>query len=123
MAKFEGNYEAFRYTPVANLDTNSVVTVGNLIGVTRDKCAAGDTIMAFLTAPKSVYSFPLATAAEAAVDQGSLMKVASGVAAAASAGDTAIGILFEGIAVGDTEALVLLLDVPQTIPAAANGTT
>ena len=118
MAKFEGNYEAFRYTPVSNLDTNSVVTVGNLIGVTRDKCAAGDTIMAFLTAPKSVYSFDLPTAAASAVDRGTFVKVTDGAIAVAGSGDTAFGIVWEPIAVGDTEALVLLLDAPITVPTA-----
>lgn len=122
MAKFEGNFEAFRYTPVADTATNTVVVVGNLIGVTRDNCAANDTIMAFMTAPKSVYSIPLTATAESAVDRGSLVKLSTGKIAAASDGDTAIGILWEGIAVGDKEALVAILEAPINIPAAASTT-
>lgn len=123
MAKFEGTYEAFRYTPTSDLPTNSIVEVGGLIGVTRDKCAANDTIMAFMSSKKSVYSFPLATdPAVAAIDRGTLVTIdASGKIKSAGAGDTAIGILWEAVAVGDKEALVLMYD--SIIPAASTSSS
>lgn len=110
MAKFEGIYEAFRYTPLAALDANSIVKVGALLGVTRAKCAANDTIMAFMACPRQVYSFPLATdPAVAAIARGTLVTIdASGKIKAAGAGDNAIGTLWEDVAVGDSEALVMI---------------
>lgn len=108
MAKFEGNFEGFRFTPVADTPTNSIVQVGALTGVTRQNFKAGETGLAFLTAPASVYSFPLASAAVATAAIGDLVTISSGVVSVAGAGDTGYGCLFAPIAVGDTEATVLL---------------
>lgn len=110
MAKFEGIAEAFRYTPNAAVDPNTVVKIGALIGVTRQSIAAGETAMVFMTAPKSLYSFPLATApAVAAIAQGALVaQDSNGKIKAADVGDTAIGILWNAVKVGDNEAIVAL---------------
>lgn len=110
MARFEGNYEAFRYTPLSALNSNSIVRVGALIGVTRDPCEAGKTIMAFMTCPRTVYSFPLATApAVAAIARGALVTIDSeGKIKAAGEGENPVGTLWEDVAVGDSEALVMI---------------
>ena len=110
MAKFEGIYEAFRYTPLSALDPNSIVRVGALIGVVRDKCAANETIMAFMACPRQVYSFPLATdPAVAAIARGSLVTIdASGKIKAAGVGENPVGTLWEDVAIGDSEALVMI---------------
>ena len=79
--------------------------------------------MAFLTGEKSVYSLPLATSpAVATISRGAKLKISSGKIAAASSGDSVIGYAWEGVAVGDTEALVLLADCVTEIPAAASET-
>ena len=117
MGKFEGNFEGFRVTPGSALASNSIVKQGALIGVTRQNLAASETGIAFMTNAQSVYTLELATAAVATAGVGTLVKDnGSGKIAIAGAGDTAIGCLFAPIAVGDTEATVLLSPT-----AAANG--
>ena len=108
MAKFEGIVEGFKVTPVAATATNSIIQVGALTGVTRQNLKAGETGIAFLTAPASIYSFPLASAAVATADQGDLITISSGVVSVAGEGDTGYGCLWEPVAVGDTEVTVLL---------------
>lgn len=109
MARFEGNVETFRYTPVADTPANTVVQVGALLGVTRDSCPAGGTVMAFMTGKSSVYSLPLATGLEANVDRGALATINdAGKIAPAAAGDSIIGIFWEGATTTDAEALILL---------------
>lgn len=126
MAKFEGNYEAFRYTPLANLDPNSIVKVGALVGVTRASCKANETIMAFMACPRAVYSFPLATdPAVAAIARGSLVaQDENGKIKAAGENDKPVGTLWEDVAVGDSEALVMLAtDVTPDADTSASAST
>lgn len=123
MAKFEGNVEGFRTTPGSSLDTNSIVKDGALIGVTRKNLAASEAGIAYMGFTGSHYTLPLATTAVAAVDRGTLVKDnGAGKIAVAAAGDTVIGCLFAPIAIGDTEADVLLatIAVPNGAPVAAN---
>lgn len=120
MARFEGNVETFRYTPVADTPANTVVQVGALLGVTRDSCPAGGTVMAFMTGQSSVYSLPLATGLEANVDRGTLATInESGKIAPAAAGDSIIGVFWEGAQTTDAEALILLAgySAVYTVPA------
>ena len=123
MAKFEGTVEAFRYTPGVALETNAIVTVGSLLGVTRDKCAAGETIMAFMSSSKSIYSFPLATSpAVAAIDRGEAVAIDSaGKIKVAGPGDAVVGIAWEDVAVGDTEAVVMLNDTITPVDESDSG--
>lgn len=125
MAKFEGNVEAFRYTPDSDITENTVVVVGGLVGVTRDKCAANDTIMVFMTGKKSIYSLPLATSpATGTINRGAAVCLDSnGKIKASSSGDTVVGYLWEAVASGDTEATVLLKDFSVTTPGIATTTT
>ena len=111
MAKFEGMVEGFRYTPVAALDTNSIVKVGALVGVTRQKAAAGETVIAFLTGPKSLYSFPQASGIAADVDQGTLATLDTGKVKPAGAGDAIIGVYWEDTDNAADEAVILLTDI------------
>lgn len=115
--KFEGNVEAFRYTPQTALETNSLVTVGALVGVTRDSCAAGDTIMAFMTGKKSIYSLPQASGIAADVDRGTLATVADGKVKPAAAGDTIIGVYWEDTDNAAEEALIMLTDLAVPVGA------
>lgn len=109
MARFEANVEAFRYTPIADTPANTLVQVGALLGITRDSCPAGGTVMAFMTGQSSVYSLPLATGLAANVDRGTLATVnESGKIAPATAGDYIVGIFWEAAATTDAEALILL---------------
>ena len=108
MAKFEGIVEGFRVTPVAATPANSIIQVGALTGVTRKNLAAGETGIAYLSGPASIYSLSLSTAAVAAANVGDLVTISSGKIVLADEGDTAYGCLFAPIAIGDTEAVVLL---------------
>ena len=121
--KFEGNVEAFRYTPQTALETNSLVTVGALVGVTRDSCAAGDTIMAFMTGKKSIYSLPQASGIAADVDMGTLATIADGKVKPAAAGDTIIGVYWEDTDNAAEEAIIMLSDLATSNGAAAATTT
>lgn len=124
MAKFEGNVEVFRYTPSgADVSPNQIVTVGNLIGVSRGKIKDGETGTVFMTSKKSIYSFQLATI-DSAISRGTYAtKDSSGKVKAASAGDTIIGIFWEAAATTDTEAIIMLADVGTTYGTAAATTT
>lgn len=115
MAKFEGIVEGFRVTPVADTPTNSIIQVGALTGVTRQNLKAGETGIAFLSGPASIYSFPLASAAVATAAIGDLVTISSGVVSVAGEGDTGYGCLWAPVAVGDTEVTVLLF-VPGAAP-------
>ena len=116
MAKYEGTVEGFRYTPVAALDTNSVVKVGALVGVTRKNLAAGETGIAYLTGPKSIYSLPQASGIAADVDRGTLATIDTGKVKPAGAGDAIIGVYWEDTDNAAAEAVIMLADV-----AIANG--
>lgn len=117
MAKFEGNVEAFRYTPQTALDTNSLVTVGALVGVTRDSCAAGDTIMAFMSGRKSIYSLPQASGIAADVDRGTLATLADGKVQPAAVGDPVIGVYWEDTDNAQEEAVIMLADLAVPVGA------
>ncbi len=117
MAKFEGNVEAFRYTPQTALETNSLVTVGALVGVTRDSCPAGETIMAFMTGRKSIYSLPQASGIAADVDRGTLATVADGKVKPAAAGDPVIGVYWEDTDNAAEEAVIMLTDLAVPVGA------
>lgn len=117
MAKFEGTVEAFRYTAGSALDTNSVVTVGALVGVTRDSCAAGDTIMAFMSGKKSLYTLPQASGIAADVDMGTLATIADGKVKPAGAGDKVYGVYFEATDNAADEALIMLADLAVPVGA------
>ena len=109
MAQFLGMVEAFRYTPVANAPANTLVQIGSLIGVTRDSCKAGETIMAFMAGQSSIYSLPLATGLGSNVDQGTLATInESGKIEPAAAGDPIIGVFWEAAKTTDAEAIILL---------------
>ena len=61
--------------------------------------------------------------AAAAIDRGAKLAVDSnGKIKAAGSGDTVIGYAWEAVAVGDTEATVLIADCVTEIPAAASET-
>ena len=110
MARFEGNVEAFRYTAVADTPANTLVRIGGLVGVTRDACKAGETIMAFMTGKASLYSLPLASGLAANVDRGALAgwnEYAKIVPV--SAGDPIVGVFWEAAKTTDAEALILLV--------------
>lgn len=117
MAKFEGTVEAFRYTANADLAANSIVTVGALLGVTRDKCANGDTIMAFMSGKKSLYSFPLASGIAADIDMGTLATLDTGKVKPAGAGDKVYGVFWEDTDNAADEALILLADLAVPVGA------
>lgn len=109
MARFEGNVEAFRYTPVADTPANTLVQIGALLGVTRDACKAGETVMVFMTGQASLYTMALASGLGANVDRGTLATLdGSGKITPASAGDSIIGIFWEGAKTTDAEAQILL---------------
>ena len=116
MAKFEGTVEGFRYTPSSALDTNSIVKVGALIGVTRKNLAAYETGIAYMTGPKSIYSLPQASGIAADVDRGTLATIDTGKVKPAGAGDAIIGVYWEDTDNAATEAVIMLADV-----AIANG--
>lgn len=99
MAQFIGTVEGFTFTPEADTASNSIITIGGLIGVTRTAVPAGKTGYAFFTGPKSVYTFAQAEGA-AAVAQG----------AAVTIDRTAVGIAYDGAEEGAAEIAVLLKD-------------
>lgn len=109
MARFEGNVEAFRYTAVADTPANTLVRIGGLVGVTRDACKAGETIMAFMTGKASLYSLPLASGLAANVDRGTLAGWNEyGKIVPVSVGDPIVGVFWEAAKTTDAEALILL---------------
>lgn len=116
MAKFEGTVEGFRYTPSSALDTNSIVKVGALVGVTRKNLAAYETGIAYMTGPKSIYSLPQASGIAADVDRGTLATIDTGKVKPAGAGDDIIGVYWEDTDNAAAEAVIMLADV-----AIANG--
>lgn len=125
MAKFEGNVEAFRYTPTeSDITPNTLVVVNSLVGVTRDKIAKDETGMVFMTGYKSIYSLPVTEGLGAAIARGAKATLDSyGKVKAATAGDTVIGLFWEAVATTDTEAVVLLADVATEIGVATATTT
>ena len=117
MAKFKGIVEGFRYTPVAALDTNSIVTVGALVGVTRKNLAAGETGIAYMTSPKSIYSLPQASGIAADVDRGTLATIDTGKVKPAGAGDKVYGVYWEDTDNAAGEAVIMLSDLAVPVGA------
>lgn len=99
MAQYIGMVEGFTYIPEADVASNTIVTVGGLIGVTRTALPAGKPGYVFFSSPKSVYSFAQAEGA-AAVAQGAEVTISG----------TAAGIAYDGAAAGAAEITVLLKD-------------
>lgn len=125
MAQFLGMVEAFRYTPVANTPANTLVQIGSLIGVTRDSCKAGETVMAFMAGQSSIYSMPLATGLGSNVDRGTLATInESGKIEPATAGDSIIGVFWDAAKTTDAEATILLggYAIVYGTPTATTGT-
>lgn len=117
MAKFEGIVEGFRYTPVAALDTNSIVKVGALLGVTRKNLAAGETGIAYMSSPKSIYSLPQASGISGDIDQGTLATIDTGKVKPATEGDVVIGVYWQDTEDDADEAIIMLADIAAPVGA------
>ena len=106
---FNGMIDGFIYTPAADLDPNTVVVSGGLVGVTRQFAPASQPTWVFFGSPRSVYGFTLAEAAGAAKDQGTAVYITSeGVLTFTKSSNTLVGYLAEGIAATDTEINVII---------------
>ena len=106
---FNGMIDGFIYTPAADLDPNTVVVSGGLVGVTRQYAPANQPTWIFFGSPRSVYGFTLAEAAGAAKDQGTAVYITSeGVLTFTKSTNTLVGYLAEGIAATDTEINVII---------------
>ena len=106
---FNGMIDGFIYTPSADIEPNTVVVSGGLVGVTRQFAPANQPIWVFFGGPRSCYGFTLAEAAGAAKDQGTAVYITSeGVLTFTKSTNTLVGYLAEGIAATDTEINVII---------------
>lgn len=110
-----GNFDSFRFTAEADTECDSIITAGELIGVTRENVANGDVGMAFLGVPASVYSFTITAPGENKT-QGTAVYVDGSGNVTFSANDgaspatayTKLGVLWEAAASTATEIKVAL---------------
>ena len=104
-----GNIDGFLYTPSADLEPNTIVVSGGLVGVTRQFAPANQPSWVFFGGPRSHYGFTLAEAAGAAKDQGTAVYVTSeGVLTFTKSTNTLVGYLMTGIAATDKDIDVII---------------
>lgn len=121
---FIGNFSAFTFTAAAATACNAVVKKGSLVGITKENTASGDQGLAYFGCPVSVFSFALNATADAAKTAGTKVYLNSTGKVVFTAGDgnTLIGVLWEAVAINDTECEVALQFGGLDITAAASVT-
>lgn len=111
-----GTFDSFRFSAAADTPVNTIITAGGYVGVTRDNVAAGETGLAFLGKPVSVYTFAITALAENK-DLGTAVYIDGDGAITFNANDgaaqnptayTQIGTLWKAGTAGDTEITVAL---------------
>lgn len=104
-----GNFDSFRFTAASDISCNTIIKAGELVGVTKANTLSGETGLAFLGVPVSVYSFTVSALA-AAKDQGAAVYLTSdgAIAFATAEGSVQIGALWEAASSGATEIKVAL---------------
>lgn len=106
---FLGNIDGFLYTPAADVEPNTIIVSGGLVGVTRQFAPAGQPTWVFFGSPRSHYGFTLAEAAGAAKDQGTAVYITSeGVLTFTKSTNTLVGYLAVGIAATDKDLDVII---------------
>ncbi|MDO4584683.1 MAG: DUF2190 family protein [Planctomycetia bacterium] len=105
-----GHFSGFQFKPSADVQPNTIVAEGQLLGVTRQKVVAGSTGLAFMGMPAEVWNFALATAATSAISRGVEVYVDSSGKISFSAGENTrvLGVLWSPVASGDTQADIML---------------
>lgn len=108
-----GTFDSFRFTAVADMPINSIVTAGGYKGVTRDNVAAGAVGLAFLGTPVSVYTFTVTALAEnknlgtaVYIDGDGDITFSANDGASPATAYTQIGTLWKAGTAGDTEITV-----------------
>lgn len=111
-----GVFDSYRFTPETAMDSNSIVTSGPMVGVTRANVPAGEVGLAFIANPVSVYSFAVdaleadkSVGAAVYIDGSGDITFAANDGASPATAYTQLGVIWKAATAGDTEIIVALV--------------